>query len=753
MMQNNLPFAFAKRAAFTLIYVLIAVMAVATFLEKDFGHTFCADNIYSSWWFALLWGIATIGGLCLFFRRRQPVHSVLLHVALALILVGALLTSKTSVSGQIHLRIGQQTDRFLLDDQTTMPLPATVCLTAFDMPRHAGTEAASNYVSHLLLIAPDGSHEQGTVSMNNVFTYHDMRFYQMSYDSDARGSYLLVRIDRWGTPVTYAGYYLLFVALVWMLISPKGKFRTLLRHPALRRGLFTVGLIGLTSLAAQAVPTLPRDQADRFGRLLVVYGDRVCPVQTWARDLTTKLYGSPYYDDYTPEQVLAGWLFSGKEWASQPIFKVKNAELRRLTGLPEYASYYDFFVPPMGRYVLERYVMEYYNGKRGGVYAAAAELEDKLLLVRSLSSGHQLHMFPITSKEGGNTVWYAPGEPLPGGLDTLRSDFINRIFDELTLSVLNGNTIRTGQLLDAIDTYQQRNGGASLPSIRTLRAERIYNIAFPLPVWLSRINLTIGLLAFVGLLYSLLRQRPMHKSRLLRHTGWGLLAAGFLALTGFLALRTEISGRLPLSNGYETMLVVAWCTQLLALAFARKLHLLLPFGFLLSGFFLLVSSFSQMNPQITPLVPVLNSPLLSIHVSLIMTAYALLSFTFLCAVAALILVVIRGGRAIGVGEQVNDLRIVSQLFLLPGLTFLGMGIFVGAIWANQSWGRYWGWDPKEVWALISFLFYAVAAHDRALPWLRRPVVYHIYMVIAFLSVAMTYWGVNYFLGGMHSYAG
>lgn len=234
----------------------------------------------------------------------------------------------------------------------------------------------------------------------------------------------------------------------------------------------------------------------------------------------------------------------------------------------------------------------------------------------------------------------------------------------------------------------------------------------------------------------------------------GLMAMSLVALTTYLALRMEISGRLPLGNGYETMLAISWMLVVLSLSLCRRLWIAVPAGFLLSGFFLLVSSLSQMNPQVTPLVPVLSSPWLGVHVSLVMAAYALLSFTLVCALVAGAVTWARGGvRAAGVSEQLEALAVLSRIFLFPGIALLGGGIFVGAIWAGQSWGRLWGWDPKEVWALISFLFYAVPLHDNTLRRFRRPAFFHAYMVVAFLTVVMTYWGVNYFLGGLHSYAG
>ena len=242
--------------------------------------------------------------------------------------------------------------------------------------------------------------------------------------------------------------------------------------------------------------------------------------------------------------------------------------------------------------------------------------------------------------------------------------------------------------------------------------------------------------------------------------GVGLLTVSFLSLTLCIVLRWIVKGTIPMANGYETMLLTAWFVMAITLASLHRLKtmraLLLTFGFLLSGFFLLVSHINQMDPQITHMMPVLNSPLLSLHVSIIMMSYALVSLTFICGLVALVLLIINKLKRHQTSQELNlqleSLSVLSRIFLYPALTTMGLGIFIGAIWANISWGTYWSWDPKETWALITFMVYAVVVHTQSLPLFRRPLAYHVYMVLAFLTILMTYFGVNYFLGGMHSYA-
>ena len=285
-----------------------------------------------------------------------------------------------------------------------------------------------------------------------------------------------------------------------------------------------------------------------------------------------------------------------------------------------------------------------------------------------------------------------------------------------------------------------------------VQAEILYN-RIPFSKLLFMFNLTVGMLAFFYLLYC-----SMHRSA---GKAWSvftvaLYAAFLFQLFGY-CLRWYIGGRIPLSNGYETMQFMALCTLLLACIFRRRFSFTLPFGLLISGFALLVAYLGQNNPQITPLMPVLLSPWLSIHVSLIMVSYALFAFMMLNGLLAFC---IGGWRKKTIDSEIQEQRKVrveqlmlfSRLMLYPAVFCLGAGIFIGAVWANVSWGRYWAWDPKEVWALITFLIYGAAFHGQSLAVFRQPRFFHAYMVLAFLTVLMTYFGVNYLLGGMHSYA-
>lgn len=737
-------------------------MAAATFVEKFRGTEFVHASVYGSWWFVGLWAVLALLAVAYFVGRRvRRASVVLLHLSFAVILAGALLTHVTSWQGAVRLRVGETVSTYYENvpggDVVERKLPFELRLESFDVKYHDGTRAEADYVSRFT-ITDGGATQRAEVSMNNVWKYRSVRFYQSSYDPDMRGSILALNSDPWGIPVTYAGYALLFLSLVWLLVDPKGAFRRLFKSDMMRRGVLSVMAVCAMSQAAGAANTLPRETADRLGRLNILYNDRVCPLQTFAVDFTKKLCGSARYGDYTPEQVLAGFIFYGDEWSAEPIIRVKNGPLRDALQLPGRCSVNTFFNQVMGGYILGPYLNEYYHGHNDKFHKQVADIDDRLMMVMELRRGTLLRVFPFTS--GGKTTWYSPTENITDTLvDEAHRKYMQNVFSLIYGEVLAGSYGNVDKILDKMLKYQQLNGGSSLPSAAQVKAERIYN-AIPFATILFMVNLTLGVVLLIIGLIRLIRPVKTDKpdrpdKALLRAVpvvGGALLGLSLLALTACIALRWIVGGRVPMANGYETMLLLAWFVMVLALVAARRFRIALPFGFLMSGFFLLVSHINQMDPQITHIMPVLSSPLLSVHVSVIMMSFALLSLTFICGLTAIILRLVRGRNAIELDGQLDSLALLSRLLLYPALALLGVGIFVGAIWANVSWGAYWSWDAKEVWGLITLMVYAVAAHAASVPFLRRSMGYHIFMTLAFLTLVMTYFGVNYFLGGMHSYA-
>ena len=760
-----------KKLLFVLYALVIVCMAAATIVEKYQGSDFVGSHIYGAWWFTLLWALLAATAIVYFIKHRtRSWTGTALHISFVVILAGAFITHVSSERGMIHLRQGLTTNRYTVFDRHMNPhdatLPFSIRLDRFDVQYHAGTDAAQDYVSHFTL-TDNGQKTQGKVSMNNIFSYGPMLIYQASYDSDGMGATLSTNSDPIGIPVTYTGYALLFVALIGMLIDPRGAYRQLLRHPVFKKGALFLTLLFATASTSTlwAAGTtdnvkahyLPEATAEQFGRINILYNSRICPVQTVAIDFTKKLYGARSYKGLTAEQVFTGWIFWGEEWMNEPLLKIKDGEMKSILQLPDYVSANNFFNNDMGGYTIGPYIKEYYEGNHDKFHTQVASVDDKIQLLMDLRRGLLLKIFPNTVK--GNTIWYAPTENLPKTINAEHQRFIQTIFTLLYDEAEAENYKLMDEMIGKIQKYQVKNAGTSLPTAKQTEAERTYN-RIPFATILFIVCLTMGVLTFFYTIVRLCRECQLEQNLDTRAGQQSLLdtvvtassriimLATLAALTYCEYLRWTISGTLPMSNGYETMLFVAWIVLVVALIFSLRFHILLTCGFLMSGFFLLVSHISQMDPQITHIMPVLNSPLLSIHVSIIMIGFALLSLPLINGITALIVRMFNRNAS----TVTLALQQLSLLFLYPAMAALGIGIFVGAIWANVSWGEYWGWDPKEVWALITFMIYAVALHPKTLPALRRPMAFHVFMIVAFLTIIMTYFGVNYVLGGMHSYA-
>jgi ABC-type transport system involved in cytochrome c biogenesis permease subunit len=738
-------------------------MAAATIVEKSQGTDYAHAHYYGAWWFILIWAVlAALGAFYIIKRKVKCASTLALHLSFIIILLGALLTHVSAKRGMIHLRIGQPTDTYMAQDEEQgmkeEKLPFSLCLQKFEAKMHDGTNAAADYSSKFTVIDGDDKSE-GEVSMNNIYSHRSYRLYQSSYDEDGKGSVLAINADPYGIPVTYTGYALLFISLVWMLFDPKGGYRKLLKSPLLKKGALMIALIlsmaNIQTLHAESATgnlqnaVLPKETAEKFGELHILYNDRICPVQTFALDFCKKIYGARSYQGLTAEQVLSGWVFYGNTWANEPFIKIKSGEMKTAMNLPDYASLNTFFNREMGGYTIGQYVQEYYNGQQDKFHQQAADIDGKIQIIMELREGISLKVLPYTFTKNvkatkdhsfikaGTTTWFSPVDKLPQAVEHQHALYIRNVFSLLNGDVKAGNTSRVNEFFVKMKKYQEVSSGNSLPTATQYKAERINN-AFPFATILFMANLTLG---FIALFYTIYRMTKKREIKALNIALPILLGVSFLALTFGLALRWIISGNIPMSNGYESMLTVAWFVMLISILMQLRIRIVMVFGFLISGFFLLVSHINQMDPAIGQMMPVLNSPLLSIHVSIIMMSYALLSLTFICGIMGICL------RSHG-----EELQALSRIFLYPALTTMGFGIFIGAIWANVSWGNYWSWDSKETWALITFMIYAVVVHTQSLPVFRKPLVYHIYITLAFLSIAMTYFGVNYFLTGMHSYA-
>ena len=738
--------------SFGLLSLTIIVLAAASFMDKRYGTQLTHKYIYGSWAFAALWMMLAISSLFSILRYWHAVmrHSLIfLHVSFAVILLGAGLTFLTGKQGDIYLHNGQPADSFITKDGKQQRLPFNMKLCNFNIEYYAGTDSPMDFVSHVAF--SDGDEQQ--VSMNNIAKKQYYRFYQSGYDTESGWVHLSVSYDPLGITVTYCGYILLLLSIIAFLADPRGGFRRTIRQVMKKESVKAKALVlallllaPMKMLSSSNIPlpkTLPTALAERFGDLYVYHCGRICPMQTMARDLTIKLYGSDSYRGYTAEQVLVGWLLYPTDWVEQPMIKVSGGSVRKaLNANGRYVSWMDYTSDTQG-FKLSSLIEQMNKGSLSNSEARdVAAAYEKYNIIASLMSGQAVRMFPV--KAAGSLRWMAQGDQLPEGLGQDEWLFIKRSTDYVMELALAKDNTGVEKVLQKIREYQQKKAGTVLPSDSRFKAEKIYNslqFSFPMAILL----IVAGILFYIMTARNLLRSKPQQRS--LKLCGSLLLALSACFILVVIALRGYVGGHMPLSNGFETMQFMALCMLVIALPLGKRIPFFLPFGLMAAGLALMVSMLGERNPQITTLMPVLASPLLSIHVILVMLSYSLFAFLFFNGVTALIMN--RMGSSTSILHRLTD---ISRIMLYPAVFLLAVGIFTGAVWANVSWGRYWGWDPKETWALITMLVYSLTFHEQSLPAFRRPIFLHVYIVLAFLTVLMTYFGVNYVLRGMHSYA-
>jgi cytochrome c-type biogenesis protein CcsB len=740
-----------KRIIPILTVVIIITIGIATFIEKARGSAYVEHIVYDTLWFTLLWAALVISASIYVMHKRLYINKpeFALHLSFVIILIGALVTSLTARHGVLRLAKGDTISMFtstIGTDSIYEDMPLTVCLQKFEVCYYPGTQTPSDFISHVMVTDPQKqSSFSAQISMSHILNYHGYRFYQTSYNNVDGSSTLSVYYDPWGISITYVGYILFVFASLWLLLNPQGTFRKLLRHPLLQSGFCLLLLFaGAEKTSAQGT-TLPISVTRQLERLQVSYGGRIVPLGTMALDFTRKVSGHDGWHGLSSIRVFAGWLFYPESWEDEPMIKMRDNKYCRGLSIHQPACFSEFFTIE-GNYRLD---MSYNDYRRldGLSQKAVGEIDEKIQLISALRQTSLLKIFPFSSHN--IIVWYAPTDSLPSAMPVSLRLFIRNVLPFLDEAVHKNDTAQVLYIIDKMSGFQQKYGRASCVSPFKISVELLYD-HLPLTTLLYKINLLGGLLSLFFCILFLLHSTINRRHRLFFRFLTFFACCSLLFLTFGISLRVYAAGRLPLSNGYETMIALAWFALLVSLLARHKTMFMIPFGFILSGFCLLVATLSNMNPQITNLVPVLHSPILAVHVSLIMMSYALLTLTFLSAVVAVFLHGYHPSSV--VKRQIEQLRLISIVLLYPALALLGAGIFMGAVWANVSWGRYWSWDPKEVWALISFLVYPACLHRSSMPFFRRPMVFHLFMIVAFLTVLMTYVGVNFFLGGMHSYA-
>ncbi len=643
---------------------------------------------------------------------------------------------------------------------TVVDLPFSIRLNEFILDRYPGSNSPSGYTSRVTLIDERRDHKADyDIFMNNILDYSGYRFFQSSYDDDEMGTILSVNRDRPGMIVTYSGYFLLTLFTILSLFAPASLFRTVKAgawSSRLRRGGLVVALLALPlsgDLYSQKL-IVDEEMADRFGRILVQdRRGRTKPLFTLSNEVVRKLSGGESYRDYSSMQVFLGLTLDFSNWQHEPLIRVRSRDIERMAGaVSGMVAFSDLVsLTPQPHYLLNDMVDRAHAippGQRGRSEKEVVRVDERINIAYLVGMGELLRIFPL---KDGTTMWGSVDEALEKATDSEDSLFVANILTLYRQAVVEGNHGEAERIVEAIERYQERFAGYDLPSETKISAEILYHRTG----LYKRLMPLYGLAGLAILLFLLYR--------VISGTGGGagLLSATrvivvvlLLAHTGGLALRWYISGHSPMSNGYESMIFIAWVTVLGGLIFSRRSWFALAATMLLAAAILMVANLNFMDPEITTLVPVLQSYWLIFHVSVITAGYGFFGLSAVLGLISMVLMLfVNSGNLKRISDTTDELLVINYQSMTLGLYFMVIGTFLGAVWANESWGRYWGWDPKETWSLITIIVYSFVIHSRTIPGMRDLYTFNFMSLFALSSVIMTYFGVNYFLSGLHSYAG
>ncbi|MDP2336081.1 MAG: cytochrome c biogenesis protein CcsA [Bacteroidota bacterium] len=647
-------------------------------------------------------------------------------------------------------------------------LPFSIYLRDFQLERYPGSMSPSSYASEITLKDPALSIERPfRIFMNNILKYNGYRFFQSSFDQDEKGTILSVNQDYWGTLISYLGYFLMALGMVFTIFLKDSRFQTLIRLSSklqatrktakiLTIGLIISGISWTTNSALGAANSASKGKhIEAFGELLVQdHEGRIEPVSTLASDLLRKIAKKDNWEGMSSVEFFLDMSANSEKWKSIPIIKVSNPELKKTLGISTDLISYSQIFDQSGNYRLNNLVQESYNKKqtlRNKYDKEIINVDERVNICYQIFNGDFLKIFPIPNDKRKTWVTYSN---LPRILNTEDTDFTDKIlnlyYQEYNNSTLSGNWSKPEEYLGYIKRYQTKYGADIIPSSTKISLEIIYN-KWNIFGKLAKIYALLGIVLLV--FHFLLIFKPGARFEKSIKVGVALVFLSFLMYTVGLMIRWYIAGHAPWSNGYETMIYVGWATSLSGFVFMKRSPITLAVTTLLSSIILFVAGMSWMNPEITNLVPVLKSYWLVVHVAIITASYGFLAMGALLGILNLVLMILRNKKnEKNIGFTILEVSYIIEMALMIGLLMLTIGSFIGGVWANESWGRYWGWDPKETWALVTVLVYSIILHLRKIPGLKSVFALSSLSIFGLGSVLMTFFGVNYYLSGMHSYA-
>lgn len=765
------------KTTMVLMFIYIAGLSTATWIEKYHGASAAREWIYHALPFLLLQLLLVLNFISVAIRlhllKKERIGFVLTHGALIVIMFGALVTFLFGKEGYMHIREGETSNVIVMYDGETeqiTALPFSIELKDFVLTRYPGSSSPSSYES-IVTVHCKGRQYDARIYMNNVLDVQGYRFFQASYDMDELGSVFTVNHDVAGRTISYAGYLLLGVGLLLSLFMPGSRFHWLrrqLRNLHKYAGLLLLLFVLPHTITAQdrnevyyhsvvRSHVIPESHARRFSLLpMQSLAGRMMPVNTFSSEVLRKLHKGSSVCGLNPDQFLLSVLVMPEAWMQIPFIAVPEKDIADKFGLPEdYCAYSQVF-DKEGGYMLQAMLEDVYRkepSRRTRFDKDLLKLDERINIFNQLVDRKMLDIFPLHGDVSHR--WFAPGDDLSefSGTDSMFVGSIMDLYlDEVASALQHGDWSHADSIVGMISMYQQDKATHGVDiSTKRMEAEVIYNemrIFHHCKIWYLMLGGLTLLTAFSGLS----RRRHFHSVMAGRVLALGIVVIWLFHAFG-IGLRWYLAGYAPWSNSYETMVYVGWVTVFSGLCFAHRNWVALALGTLFGGIVLFVSELNWMDPQISQLVPVLKSPWLMYHVAVIVAAYGFFGLGCLLGITNLSMMCFlgKGTGSDALRRRIHELSLINEMSLWVGLALMAAGIFLGAVWANESWGRYWGWDPKETWALITMLCYTIVTHLHMLPLRRAAWWLNLASLVAFFSVLMTFFGVNYLLAGMHSY--
>lgn len=748
-----------------LLVILGVGAAVGTFIENDFGSIRAKELVYNSFWYSLVLLLTTVNIIFVSYKTKMYLVKArfIFHISFAVILLGAALTHFFGTDGLMNIREGEKSNIVVIGNDI-VEIPFYIELTDFRLTRYPGSKSPSEFSSDVVVIdTKNGKKFDAYIFMNNTLKYGGYKFFQTSYDKDEKGTQLSVNKDP-GVTITYIGYALLFLGLILNLFDKKSRFQLLIRRVnksnlgivLLPIALFTIPIIATAQDYSPYVKTYINeyktqsiDVATAFGSLVVQSPDgRMKPLDSQNREVLNKLTGRSSWQGMTANQVILGMVSRPNIWKKVNLIKVKTPKLRALLGVDENQKLvkFDDFFDKEGNYKLTAEVERAYQlvpSRRGTFERDLIKVDERLNITFMSFRGILLTIFPIPNSANNQWVDFKTmfnsidNSPLKTSVNKLLESTYNRNFD--------GSTI----YIDDIKSFQKQFGNKVIPVKNRLKAEIWFNNTY-LFIKLFIVYLIFGLLLLIYGIIAMFRNKPIGNK--IRNS---ILVISYILLFAHafgLGIRWYISGFAPITNTYETMIYIAFTSVFAGIIFLRKSTIALAASFIMGGIFIFAAYLGEIDPEITNLVPVLKSYWLSIHVSVITASYGFFGVGAILGLISLVLFLFRSKTRMHIDTHIQNITNINEIALSLGLVLLVIGNFLGGIWANESWGRYWGWDPKETWAYISIIVYAIVLHVHLLKKIYSPYLFSVLSVVAFFSILMTYFGVNYYLTGLHSYA-